>query len=316
MTKYKWFNRWICCRLDNFHFVMAVLLGLLYVAGWITETARLKTVSCVGGFFFLLLFFLHKNLHAHYQFLTLHRKIDRIPVGQMKRVNAMFIGVFLGVMAIMMAVVPYFHPERLLMPFARLLMLLLGWIAGWFQAGQEELPSVSQERFEWGGMPDVGEYESSWLTVLLNYLEQIIGYAILLVLAWYAIHALLRLLQKILQPREFDDDEKVFLQPQFFSHEIKKEGQHREKKLWKDFSYSGRVRKYYKKRVQTRGRKKPKIPVSASPTEIEQIAGLSTEKEFLHVAYEKARYSREGCQKEDWERLPKRQGGRSGNEEG
>lgn len=62
------------------------------------------------------------------------------------------------------------------------------------------------------------------------------------------------------------------------------------------------IRRVYRKKIKTKI--KGKIPVWASPTELETMAewkatGSGSE---LHLLYEKARYSKEGCQKEDLDR--------------
>lgn len=66
-----------------------------------------------------------------------------------------------------------------------------------------------------------------------------------------------------------------------------------------DFSPNGYIRRKYKKTISAKTKEAPQK--WQSPLEIERDAGVADE--TLHALYEKARYSREGCTKEDKERL-------------
>lgn len=73
-----------------------------------------------------------------------------------------------------------------------------------------------------------------------------------------------------------------------------------EKKLrFFDFSPDGMIRKKYVKTIRAASKERPQE--WQSPAEIEDGAGVKNP--LLHQLYEKARYSRDGCTKEEWGKL-------------
>ena len=67
-------------------------------------------------------------------------------------------------------------------------------------------------------------------------------------------------------------------------------------------SYDEKIRRQYRREILSHTKKrKLSLPCSASPSELEQLAGL--EQNTLHELYEKARYSKEPCTREDWDKL-------------
>ena len=75
-----------------------------------------------------------------------------------------------------------------------------------------------------------------------------------------------------------------------------------EEKKEKDSSPNAVIRRLYKKKIKAGI--KGKIPFWASPTELEIMAQWqeSVSEKELHLLYEKARYSKEGCLKEELNR--------------
>ena len=71
------------------------------------------------------------------------------------------------------------------------------------------------------------------------------------------------------------------------------------------FNPNTTIRKKFKKQIQQGSHLNKKagnfIPVSLTPLELEQYAKLPDDDrtQLLHSLYEKARYSKEGCSKED-----------------
>lgn len=303
MTKNKWLNRWIVCRLENFHFAAAVVCVLLYAAGVIAEEAKLKRAGYVGTFALILLFFVHKHLHAQYEFLKLHRDVDRLPVGQMKQVGGMFMGIFLAVLSALLALVPFLDGKRILLVAEAVVKAILRFLISFFEPQESGETVVQQSQgAPQGMMPLLSPAERGWLAELLDKAATFLGYCIIAALAVYLLYLFFQKVKYWLRPRSFDDDEKVFLKPEVFSELLDRKKEKREKRLWMDFSYNGRVRKWYKKAVQQKNIRRKKIPFSASPREIEAIAGFDEEEErlgVLHMLYEKARYSETGCGKED-----------------
>lgn len=300
MTKYRWINRWIVCDLENLHFFVALFCVIVYIVGLAGESMVLKQTGYLGSLLLILLFFLHKNLHAQYEFLKLHRDIDHLPVEQMKQVNAFFMSLFLGLAAVLFLLVPVFPIEQILLAVLRSVVFVIRQIVGLFHFGEKKEPEVLfDETMGNGGIPDLGPIESTWITRLLDFLMEVIGYVLLAALLWYLLRIFYQRLCRLFRPRVFDD-EKVFLTPQVSRKILSGRGRkQKERQLWSDFSYNGRMRKTYMKIIRKYNGERKKIPLSASPKEIECLVGAE-KKVLLHHLYEKARYSKNGCDKNDW----------------
>lgn len=302
MTKYKWINRWIICDLENLHFFAALFCVIVYLAGLAAESTLLKQAGYLGSLILILLFFLHKNLHAQYEFLKLHEKIDHLPVEQMKQVNAFFMSLFLGLTAVLLLSVWMLPIQPVLLAILRSIVFIIRQIVGLFDFGEKkEADMFLDEAVGNGGMPDLGTMETTWITRVLDFLMEVIGYILLALLIWYLLRILYQRLCRLFRPRVFDDDEKVFLTPQVSTKFLSGRGRKRkERELWSDFSYNGRVRKTYMKTIRKYNAERKKIPPSASPKEIESFVGVERKEIFLHQLYEKARYSEKGCDKREW----------------
>lgn len=302
MTKNKWLNRWIVCRLENFHFAVAVICVMLYAAGMIAEEEKLKRAGYAGAFVLILVFFVHKHLHAQYEFLRLHSDVDRLPVGQMKQVGGIFMGIFLAALSALLAVVPFLDGDRILSYVGNVIRVIVQFLISFLEPGSSEADIQQGQSAPRGMMPELPPVERGWLAEFLDKVATIAGYCIIAALVLYLLYLFFQKVKYWLRPRSFDDDEKVFLKPELFSELLDRKKEKREKRLWMDFSYNGRVRKWYKKAVQQKNVRKKKIPFSASPSEIEAIAGFEEHEAAqrkLHMLYEKARYSEHGCGRED-----------------
>lgn len=136
--------------------------------------------------------------------------------------------------------------------------------------------------------------------------SQIIGYAIsflllllCLVLVLFALYSLYCYLKRNKRDEEDeiefisgrDQEEYLYLKP-----EKNKNGKTRSR------SANEIIRRKYKKKIKTALNKQ--IPFWASPVELETLAGWhqSEKEKELHKLYEKARYSKEGCQMEEIDR--------------
>lgn len=304
MTKNKWLNRWIVSSMEQFHFCMAGICIVLCVAAEIAKKPEFQRAAYFLGFFLIVHFLLHKNLHAHYSFLAMNREVDRLPVSQMKQVNGVYIGLFLGILSVMLGMIPFLHTEEFWGTILGGVLAVVRWLLHFFKAKEvpqeiifeEEVVSPSRMQ-ELGGIED-----PSWFVRILDFVATFAGYCLMAALFGWILYQIYQKLRWLFRPRVFDDDEKVFLKPEVLSDKVKRRSSEREKRLWMDFSYNGKVRKYYKKMVKQKNNKKQQIPSFASPTEIEQLVGFSEADAELHVLYEKARYSEHGCVKADVEK--------------
>ena len=106
--------------------------------------------------------------------------------------------------------------------------------------------------------------------------------------------------QRFYQPPHENEDQQEFIKEEHhFITRIRP--QKDDSSLWFSFHPNAYIRKKYKKTIQKGSKSNSDIPTSYTPTELEHYANLdeTNETTTLHNLYEKARYSKQGCTKED-----------------
>lgn len=307
MTIRKLLNYWFGRKRDSFYLFWAFVFAALYLSGigvnayGSPSLARiLKAAGFAGFVLIILLLFVHINLYASHEFLKLFQKQGHFPKKQIQHVNSFCMKVFLGVAAVFMFGLPL------------LLEPLWPAIASWFsnlrQPDSPPLPPQAPE-VEAAPRPDFaalfGETPPppAWMKIAdqaLNLLGAALAIAVCLFLLRAACLYVWNWLKK---PRHFDDDEKIYLRPTLLMPAQKKT-RSREQGLPYQLSYSGKIRRHYRRKILSQGRRFSKTslpPAWASPQELEEASDI--EDSTLHQIYEKARYSRQGGDETDWKRL-------------
>ena len=108
------------------------------------------------------------------------------------------------------------------------------------------------------------------------------------------------------KPRQFDDDEKIYLKPS-----LRLDSEFQESGIRHAFSWlpartpDEKIRRLYRQRILKHFSQKAAgiLPRWASPSELEKTCGI--DQPSLHELYEKARYGNVPCTKEDLEQLKK-----------
>jgi hypothetical protein len=142
---------------------------------------------------------------------------------------------------------------------------------------------------------------------LIDQMLEILGYVMVICVVFFFLRiALLSVWKWITRPRQFDDDEKIYLKPtlSLFGERKAPSQETTERGIRYHFSYNGRIRRFYRKQILSGYQKShhKMLPSSwASPRELELSSGL--EDPELHRLYEKARYCREECTEDDWKSL-------------
>lgn len=304
MTIRKILNYWFMKKRDGFYLFLALLLTAAYVAGILTENcgydswaAILKSASFAGFLFLVAIALIHFNLHASHEFLKLFQNRDHFPQKQIEHVNSFCMTVFLGITLFSMAGL-----SLLLEP---LWPVLWQWFASFKHPVQpqqpvpEEIRPAPSEAFDFSAVFGEPAPPPAWMKIV-DRLFTFIGYALIIAIALFLLRMMcLSIWNWITRPRQFDDDEKIYLKPTL-SMTGKKASEPREKEFFYFLSYSGKVRRYYRKKIllQQKKQKKSVPPAWASPAELEKASGI--EDQTLHQVYEKARYSRQGANESDW----------------
>ncbi len=315
----KLFNYWISKDRGNFYFALAVLFSLAYLFGtWMQSSGapelgrRFRLAGFVGFLVLVVVYFVHRNLNAYYDFLEMFKDTDHLPQKQIAYVNSFCMTVFL-IAAVILLIVMVFTFEPLWQA-----------ISEWF-ANRPKLEVAQEIPQEYIPLPTptapnlqalLGEPEApaptpAWVSIL-NQLSEILAIGLLIFGIIYVIrHGAEGVWDFITRPRHFDEDEKIYLKPSLdmLAHLAPPEAEEaQQKKGLKYFlSYEARIRRHYKKQILT-GRKQQHFTETpgewSSPSELEQDAGLDDA--TLHRLYEKARYSYEECTEDDWKTLDRK----------
>ncbi len=301
---------WTGASLDGFHLFMAVVFGALWVIGWQLEVPGLEGAGYYGMAALILLHVIHWGLHSCRNFLELYKETDRLPDRQIKSVCRMFLGLLATVLAVFMLILPNINLDPLGNAVKGLLLALARLLGALFAGGREEVLSDGAEAaLEFSAFPELGAQgePSLWIRIL----EMLLQWAVSIALAGLAAWAVYRLWQKIretLAKVSWDGDEKVFLPPEVLTGKAGRKKENSRKLSFSDRSYSARIRRLYRRTIKDGAQRQgsPLFP-SASPAELEQAAGLPYIPGGLHDLYEKARYSREGAERQDWEKIRKQE---------
>ncbi len=307
----KFVNYWISRPRDGFYVFLAVCFAVLYAAG--VTIARydrpemsvlLKRIGFIGFLALAVLVFIHKNLNAFYEFLRMFKDTDHLPQKQISYVNSFCMTVFLIAAVILIAAAAA--------AAGPLWQIISAWFSGLPRASASPRPEPEPVRGGDTMTPNLAELlgdggpAPAWVKLLDAVFEKL-GFLLIaaaaLFLLWHIGKSLWGFLTR---PRHFDEDEKIYLKPTL-NMQLNIKPRDREggpDGLRYHLSYNARIRRHYRREILS-GRKKQKQngapPPWAAPAELESTSGLDDE--LLHNLYEKARYSREGCGEEDWNRI-------------
>ncbi len=304
MTIQKLFNYWIGKRRSGFYIFLEFMFAGMYFIGVMIDSnsfalsVMIKQTGFLGFLFGAILFLIHLNLYANRRFLKHFEDVDHLPKKQIWHVNSFCMSIFLGLCLILLPLVAF--------GLEPLWKLLGQWFAEHARLEDAIYPALYME-MEPVDAPDMealfGEVKPTpaWIK-LLDRIFRIFGSILIVMIILFMIQKFFsKLWTWIIKPRQFDDDEKIYLTPalSIFS----KEKAEPKQSIFHTFrSYDEKIRRQYRREILSHTKKrKLSLPCSASPSELEQLAGL--EQNTLHELYEKARYSKEPCTREDWDKL-------------
>lgn len=303
MTIRKLLNYWFKEKRTGFYLTLAFISAGIYLVGVLTESSvsgRFPLALRKGGFFsflaLVLLFFIHLNLHSCHWFLEHFKDTDHLPKSQIAHVNSFCMTLFLTLSLVILPLTAY--------ALEPVWQWIRQWFAGRVQPEDAIYPALHMDA-EPMNTPNLAELLGDvkptpvWMEKL-DELVRILAGVLLVILMLLAIRGLCRRVWAfITKPRQFDDDEKIYLTPAWSLLSGEKSKTHRTS-LFRPRSYNDRIRRQYRREILIHLRKKKLSPSPyASPQELEETAGLTHP--VLHQIYEKARYGNRKCTKEDWE---------------
>lgn len=327
MTRFPIVNWWISRKMDQLHLILAIcgiLACLLEVFGdfpvlsvWGTRSLTVLAV----------IHLVHYHLHCFWRYLQDYQECDRLPVQQMKQSNALLMGVFLLAFCICLVMGRHLPWKAVGSFLGNLILTGIRWLVRLFPHSENQLvPEISQG----SGSPGMPELPAPATSPIALILERVLSVILAAAALLFFLRLFLRGLQKLAEYMgrvHLAEDEMVFLKPESIREKMKD----KEKKFfWNryfprfDHTREGRIRRMYWQCIQERmdqrpngqvlqGRKKQtdqtqrnisRSMSSMTPYQLEQAAGIwksegASARSRFHHLYEKARYSREGCSKEE-----------------
>ena len=295
------------CWLDQPAYPWLIVYFLMYLLGnHFHREFLIRYASLGAGIYFLICNF-YTNMTEIDEFVKIHSTLERLPVKRLGKINSWMMWLQSGLIACAMFVTPYLGIDQLIRQAGRALRNLLSFLLGLLPTGgQEEMMQQARENMMEMMMQEPHEV-SAFMQLLYKILD-IIGWLFALLLVLLFIRMIIKKIYEMY--RQFnshteengDRIERLIAAP---SAEKKRtlDKQMKENLFW-DRSPAGRIRKIYKKRI-LRELKNPPKPYM-TPLEIEKDMEMPGEqKELFHHFYEKARYGKEGCTKDDLQAMMK-----------
>ena len=278
---------------------LGIFLGM-YLLEMRFESELVETYAVIGVGVYYLLCTYQTNLSRVEHLITTDSKLERFPLKRLVQSNYLMLGIQTILVTIGMCIAPFAGIDGLIYKAAEILRRIIAWLLSGLES--EEATEVVQEAAEQAdfGLVQAGE-TSSFLEFLLK-LWEVLSWIIVIVITGYAIYRILKFLYQLyldFDMRSAENGDQI--------EQIYKVGSSKEKKirvrekkenLFWDRSPGAKIRKTYKKRVLAELKEAP--GASMTPEEIE--SGISMEKEekkIFHEYYEKARYAKEECTKEE-----------------
>ena len=294
------------------HLLMLSFLFIVYVfASYIEKTILMK--QCFYELVaFLLFYMISKNLENTEKFIYLNRETANFPIQQIKGVNRTLLCFFTIVMLGGMLLAPRFYPEHMIQQIGALALIGLRWLFSLMQ--KEEVDqgtyldikeSINQE--DYGFL--IEEEVPSKLALFLQYLMEIFTliFLIAIVLAGvgFCLYQIYKRFYALPLPSKKEGKKTDIITvtesvPIFRKQKVIKE---------ELGNYNKKIRRQYKKSVKRRKGKEQILELSLTPTEIENVLEQPLldlkKRERIITLYEKARYGKEECIKEELEEVRK-----------
>ena len=211
-----------------------------------------------------------------------------------------------GMTAVAMIVAPYLGLDQLIRQLGNALKTVIRWLLLLIPNSPVEEETMATEQAQ-QAMPAVGNQAPWFLELfykLLDLIGWMIGIGLVIACVFLVIRALYRLYLRFNEKTEENGDTIERLMPAPAA-EKKKGLEHKKKEhLFWDRSTDGRIRKHYRKKVLEKLKESP--DEAWTPTQTAREMELEPgEAEIFARIYEKARYGKDDCSREEMEKMLK-----------
>lgn len=294
------------------HYMYSLFFLFIYIISSFLHLENLKSFLYYFAFVYIIIMILYINLKHLEYYLNDKKNVSNFPGHQIIYTNRIMVSIFAGITTFCFFLLPFTGLERLLSQIGNQFLALLRWLILLLfpkDSPEEEIIEETKTATEEQSSLFASEEQApEWLVQLLQLFLNIL--LILAVLAFIAgiIYLIYQLFQRFYQPPHENEDQQEFIKEEHnFITRIR--SQKDDSSPWFSFHPNAYIRKKYKKTIQKNSKSNSDIPTSYTPTELEHYANLDETNETvtLHNLYEKARYSKQGCTKEDAALIKKHQ---------
>lgn len=281
---------------------------LFFVAALLKKNALQDLIYWIT-FAWLANFLIYTNLRSLNSYLYSRRSIANLPGKQIVSTNRALMMLFCIVTLIIMLVLPLIPLDEVVSSIGIAIRNFLRWFFSHFSAEEQEIVETVAESLAASGQATMlGEVKPTpaWLKMLYDILFGIISFVVSAGALVGIGYAILLLIHRFYKPTAAQGDTQEFIDEETESSFIQKTEKKESSSLFSQlFHPNMTIRKRFKKQIQKGCASNKKtgssIPISLTPAELEQYANLSDDEQtqLLHTLYEKARYSKDGCTKED-----------------
>lgn len=290
--------------------MMLAVLFIVYGLAAYQDRVLLETLCYYECVVYIFCYVISNNLENTERFIKLNEDTANFPVRQVKGVNRTLLSFFSVLLLGVMILAPRLHPEVLLKKIGNVLRGILRWIFSHFDFSENidyEALEKSVESTPNGGMFMMEEGTPSAIALFLDYLLRIVVGVGLAALAVFAIgYGLYQIYKRFygISPKGSEEHAEKGVRTVTESIPIFRRTRESEEE---SVGMNKKIRKQYRKSVKKREGKMEKVSTALTPSEIEEVLpegqeGWSQERIAL---YEKARYSKAECTREELERMKK-----------
>ena len=283
---------------------------LLFFEGEYLHNDYMGLYLSVKAAAYFLLYNFYTNLVEMEHFVRIYGSLERLPVHRIGKINRRMMWIFNGTVAAAMIAAPFLGIDGMLRQLGRALkeilrcILLLLFHGG----GSEEEAVMPQQSAAPMMPPPVGEEEASIFSRILSQVLNILGWALaialLLAVLWIFLRCLYFLYRDFhVRTEENGDRVERLIAPPVMEKKSRLKRIPGEHLFW-NRSFNARMRKHYRKRVLREWAETPPFWYTPCQLEEELTMGEEERKKF-HGLYEKARYGKSECSREEMEELLK-----------
>lgn len=275
-------------------YIIMILLEMKY------ESILLKNYAVYGAGVYYLLCMYKNNLDEMHRICDEGTRLERFPMKRLFQSNYVMMGFQTIIVALGMCAASVIGMDGALSKMMQMMRNGIAWLLRGLEA--EELVATGEATEEAVQMAAAQTKELSAFMEILLSIGEFLGWIIVIGVTLYAIFKLLRKCYQLYLAFDMNSAENGDHIEQLYVVRSKDEKkilkkQKRETLFW-DRSPNSKIRKIYKKRVLRDWKEIP--DASMTPAEIEEKVVMSEkEKYLLHILYEKARYGKDSCTREE-----------------